>query len=191
MSDYRRYFVAGATYFFTIVTHHRRPVFTTDTNIALLRHAIATVKREQPFEINAAVVLQDHLHFLWTLPPGDDGFSKRIGRIKVEFTKAFRSASPSTQSETSSRQRRCERDVWQRRFWEHLIRDDEDFDRHFDYIHCNPVKHGLGTCPHAWVATSFHHWTDRGVYDRVWGCNCGGHRSGALDFSDIAKTVGE
>jgi putative transposase len=86
MSDYRRYFVPGGTYFFTIVTHHRRKIFSTADNIQRLREAIRVVKSELPFDINAAVVLPEHMHFLWTLPPGDDRYSKRIGRMKVEFT---------------------------------------------------------------------------------------------------------
>ena len=191
MSDFRRYFVAGGTYFFTIVTYCRRPILASDERITLLRRAIATVKRELPFDINAAVILPDHIHFLLTMPPGDDNYSKRIGRIKVEFTRAFRNTIKSPRQVSISRKRRNESDVWQRRFWEHLIRDDGDFDRHFDYIHYNPVKHGRVKCPHAWTATSFHHWVKRGVYDQGWACNCGARRIKSLDFSDIETSIRE
>jgi putative transposase len=191
MSDYRRYFVPGATYFFTIVTNRRRKLFLTPQSIQRLRDAVRTVKDELPFDINAAVVLPDHMHFLWTLPPGDDGYSKRIGRIKVEFTRAISSTSQLRRSVSKSRERHRESDVWQRRFWEHTIRDEHDFERHFDYIHYNPVKHGLVTCPHAWKASSFHRWVTKGVYDLKWGCNCSGRFSPEMDFSDIQDTVGE
>jgi putative transposase len=191
MSEYRRYFVAGGTYFFTIVTYHRRPIFAETPNVELLRRALAAIKRQQPFEINAAVILPEHMHFLWTLPPGDDAYSKRIGRMKVEFTQAFRGASRLPRNVSLSRQKHHEADVWQRRFWEHLIRDEHDFERHFDYIHYNPVKHGLASCPHRWMASSFHYWVKKGVYDQYWGCNCSGRRSPVLDFSDIESTVGE
>jgi putative transposase len=90
-----------------------------------------------------------------------------------------------------SRQKHRESDVWQRRFWEHTIRDEHDFERHFDYIHYNPVKHGLVRCPHAWKASSFHFWVKRGVCDQFWGCNCSGRSSPLLDFSELEDTVGE
>jgi putative transposase len=191
MSDYRRYFVPGATYFFTIVAHRRRPLFSSAQNVQRLRDAMTTVKNELPFYINAAVILPEHMHFLWTLPSGDDGYSKRIGRMKVEFTRSIQSNSRLRHGSTRSREKHRESDVWQRRFWEHTIRDERDFDRHFDYIHFNPVKHGLVSCPHFWTATSFHHWVEKGVYDQYWGCSCDGRRFAALDFSDIENTVGE
>jgi putative transposase len=191
MPDYRRYFIPGGTYFFTIVTNHRRPLFSSPTNVQRLRTALATVKSELPFEINAAVVLPDHMHFLWSLPPGDDRYSKRIGRMKVEVTRSLRDASVLRRITTRSRTKHRESDVWQRRFWEHAIRDEHDFDRHFDYIHYNPVKHGLVTCPHVWNATSFQYWAQKGVYEPYWGCNCMGRYSAPQDFSDIADTVGE
>jgi putative transposase len=158
MSDYRRYFVPGGTYFFTIVTHRRRRLFSTEENIERLRNAVCAVKHELPFDINAAVVLHDHIHFLWRLPPGDDRYSKRIGRMKVEFTRAISTTYRLRRGASQSREKHRESDVWQRRFWEHMIRDEHDFERHFDYIHYNAVKHGLATCPHAWRASSFHHW---------------------------------
>jgi len=191
MSDYRRYNVAGATYFFTIVTHGRRSIFANEGNVQRLREAIAAVRKELPFEFNAAVVLPDHLHFLWTLPVNDYAYSKRIGRMKVHFTQDYHGIAQLPGNVSLSRRKRRESDVWQRRFWEHLIRDEHDFERHFDYIHYNPVKHGLATCPHGWEASRFHRWVERGVCDRYWGCNCDGRQFPAIDFVDIADTVGE
>lgn len=191
MADYRRYFVAGGTYFFTIVTYRRRRLLASAINVDRLRNAIAAVKKELPFAINAAVVLPDHLHFLWTLPVGDNDFSKRIGKIKVEFTRSVNADLGAESDPSPSRRKRHDGDVWQRRFWEHLIRDEHDFDRHFDYIHYNPVKHRLAACPHAWSVTSFHHWVRKGVYEPYWGCSCQGRRSPAMDFSDIEKSAAE
>jgi putative transposase len=191
MSDYRRYFVAGATYFFTILTYKRHPIFANDANVQRLREALVSVKSELPFEINAAVVLPDHAHFLWTLPQRDDAYSKRIGKMKVAFTRSLRGAGMLPKYVSRSRRDRHESDVWHRRFWEHLIRDQHDFDRHIDYVHYNPVKHGLVSCPHAWKASSFHYWVTRGVYEATWGCNCGQRKYPEMDFSDIENTVGE
>jgi putative transposase len=191
MSDYRRYFIPGGTYFFTIVTNHRRPLFSSNYNVQRLRSALATVKSELPFDINAAVVLPDHMHFLWALPPGNDKYPKGIGLMKVEFTRSLHDTSSLRRTTNRSRAKHRESDVWQRRFWEHTIRDEHDFDRHFDYIHYNPLKHGLVRCPHAWKATSFHHWVQKGVCDQIWGCNCIGRYSAPLDFSNIEHTVGE
>jgi len=191
MSDYRRYFVAGGTYFFTIVTYRRRPIFAAPQNVELLRNAIGVVKQELPFEISAAVILPDHMHFLWTLPPGDDGYSKRIGILKAQFTRAFNSHNQLSRYVSPSRKKHGERDVWQRRFWEHTIRGEHDFERHFEYIHYNPVKHGLASCPHKWNWSSFHRWISRRVCDRSWGCNCAERRFKPFDFSDIDDSVGE
>jgi putative transposase len=191
MSDYRRYFVAGGTYFFTIVTYRRRPLFRDTSNVQRLRDAISIVKIELPIDINAAVVLPDHMHFLWTLPQGDDRYSKRIGRMKVEFTRLLHGVSQLPHDVSRSRRDRHESDVWQRRFWEHSVEDEHDFDRHFDYIHYNPVKHRLASCPHAWITSTFHHWVAQGVYDQFWGCNCNGRRTPTPDFSDIEDSVGE
>ena len=191
MSEYRRYFVAGGTYFFTIVTYQRQSLFADKKNVQRLRTAMSNVMDEMPFNIDAAVILPDHLHFLWTLPPGDDQYSKRIGRMKTEFTRSLRGENWRPQAISESRRTHRESDVWQRRFWEHTIRDEDDFDRHFDYIHYNPVKHGHVACPHLWEASSFHRWVARGVCESYWGCNCGGRRSRGFDFSDIEDSVGE
>jgi putative transposase len=190
MADYRRYFVAGGTFFFTIVTYQRRPIFFDDKNVDLLRTVVADVRRELPFEINAAVVLPDHLHFIWSLPPGDANFSKRIGRMKASFTKLLRGSNALPATLSDSRRKHRESDVWQRRFWEHTVRDEDEFARLFDYIHFNPVKHGHTSCPHKWKASSFHHWVKRGVMGKNWGCSCDG-RNSVVKCDDVDDVVGE
>lgn len=193
MSDYRRFFVPGGTYFFTIVTQHRRHLFATDGNVNRLRDAVRDVQQTLPFTIDAAVVLPDHLHFIWSLPPGDRNYSQRIGMIKVGFTRALRSVDhhEHTPSGSSSRRKHRESDVWQRRFWEHVVRDEDEFEAYFDYVHYNPVKHQHAVCPHQWAASSFHRWVKAGVYEDGWGCRCGGRRPGKFDFSKIEDIVGE
>ena len=128
MSEYRRYFVAGATYFFTIVAYKRRPIFADEISVQLLRESISAVKVEMPFDINAAVILEDHMHFIWSLPPGDDNYSKRIGLLKVEFTKRLQRSGliEAGPSRSASRRKHRESDVWQRRFWERTIRDEDE-----------------------------------------------------------------
>jgi putative transposase len=144
-----------------------------------------------PFEIPAAVVLPDHLHFIWTLPRGDDNYSKRIGRMKVEFTRALRGKDNLPTNVSLSRKKHRESDVWQRRFWEHTIDDENEFERYFDYIHYNPVKHGLVSCPHKWTHSSFSTWVAKGVYDLAWGCCCEDRLPEKFDFSDIEDKTGE
>lgn len=190
MSDYRRYFVEGGTYFFTIVTYQRRLLFDNERNVSLLRSAIATVLNDMPFEINAAVVLPDHLHFIWSLPRGDANYSKRIGLLKARFTKAFHAESHRKPDISRSRKKHRESDIWQRRFWEHTITDEDEFEQLFDYVHFNPVKHGYVGCPHEWKATSFHSWVERGVLDQSWGCLCNG-RDVDFNFSCVEDFVGE
>jgi len=194
MPDYRRYFVPGGSYFFTIVTQRRRPLFSSDQIVQRLRSALGEVHTEMPFELNAAVVLPDHIHFIWSLPPGDDDYSKRIGLMKVKFTKSLREtghAIAARRPDSASRQRHRESDVWQRRFWEHTIDDEDEFEACFDYLHFNPVKHGYVSCPHLWKASSFHWWVQRGVYDCHWACQCKGRAPKKLDFSAIEDKTGE
>lgn len=165
--DYRRLRIAGATYFFTVVTFERRPLFSDAENIALLRQAFATVKTRHPFSIDALVLLPDHLHCLWTLPEGDDDFSMRWMSIKREFT---RHCPPQYKSHVcAARHAKREQAVWQRRFWEHCIRDDDDFERHCDYIHYNPVKHGYAAIPAEWPYSTFQRFVERGIYPPDWG----------------------
>lgn len=190
MPEYRRRYVPGGTYFLTLVTYQRQNLFSKPENVDRLRKAIARTKIERPFEIIGAVVLPDHIHFLWKLPELDSNFSYRVARMKVLFTRSYQ-PSESVGDRSVSRQKHREKNVWQRRFWEHTIRDERDFRQHLDYIHYNPVKHGLVTCPHFWKYSSLHQWISRGKYDLEWGCVCGGRRSHSLDFTTIADRVGE
>ncbi len=163
MPNYRRAQVAGASYFFTVVTHHRRPLFSEPAHIQLLRTAMRTTLQSHPFRIDAMVVLPDHVHAIWTLPTGDHDFPRRWRLIKSHFSR--RVHLPATRHPV----RRRERTVWQRRYWEHLIRGEDDFRRHVDYIHYNPVKHGLVRTPADWPYSSFRRAVARGDYPAHWG----------------------
>lgn len=191
MADYRRFFVPGGTYFFTLVAYRRRPRFARPLDIERLREAVAFVQREQPFQFLAAVVLPDHMHFIWTLPPGDCDYSRRIGRMKVHFTRSCAETERSPAEPSPSRRKHRDSDVWQRRFWEHVIDEPGALEALLDYIHYNPVKHGNAACPHAWAASSFSRWVALGLYDRSWGCCCERHRIMPRDFGKIEATVGE
>jgi putative transposase len=189
--DYRRYFVPGGTYFFTLVSYRRRPRFAHPTDLQRLRRSVAWVQQERPFRFLAAVVLPDHMHFLWTLPPADHDYSSRIGRIKVHFTRLCSHGTSAPIGLPESRRRHRESDVWQRRFWEHMIDEEGELEAFLDYIHYNPVKHGLVSCPHAWEASSFPRWVACGHYESSWGCCCQGEPHPPRDFAPIADLTGE
>jgi putative transposase len=191
MPDYRRYFVSGGTYFFTLVTHRRYPWFADPANIQRLRHAAASVRQESPFRFLAGVVLHNHMHFLWTLPPGDADFSSRIGRMKVRFSRSLGRRARDGSEQPASRRKHHECDIWQRRFWEHSIDNEEELLAYLDYIHFNPVKHGLAPCSHAWEASSFHGWVAAGFYERSWGCCCQGLPRLPQQFAAIEQSAGE
>jgi len=191
MSEYRRNYIQGGTFFLTLVTYQRIPLFSSPENIHRLRVAIAKTRKEMPLDIMAAVVLPDHIHFLWTLPDDDFNYSKRVGRLKVLFTRSLRGEGMLPQNVSTSRQQHRESNVWQRRFWEHTIRNENDLMRHLDYIHYNPVKHGLISCPHLWEYSSFDKWVSQGVYSVDWGCSCLGRTPQIPDFSQIIEGVGE
>jgi putative transposase len=127
-------------------------------------------QRRWPFQIEAMVLLPEHFHAIWTLPDGDAEFSVRLAVIKKEFTKSWLASGGVEQPRSESRQRNRRRGVWQRRFWDHVIRDEADFAAHFDYIHYNPVKHGHVRYPHEWPYSTFHSWVKRGEYPEDWGC---------------------
>ena len=165
---YRRVNAAGATFFFTLVTERRRPLFREPEAVALLVGAIEKVRSRHPFDIDAYVVLPDHLHTLWTLPDGDANFSTRWRLIKEGFTRGYLKTHEHPQR-SESRRAKGEQSIWQRRFWEHAIRDDADFSAHLDYIHINPVKHGLVTAARDWPYSTFPDWIARGGYDEWWG----------------------
>ena len=165
---YRRAKVEGATYFFTVVTNERRKLFLDPGLVALLDAAIARVQERHPFEIEAQVVLPDHIHAIWQLSPVDSDFSTRWRLIKEVFTKAYvKGHRPPDINE--SRRQKGEQGIWQRRFWEHLIRDDRDFADHLDYILYNPVRHGLVSAPKSWPHSTFAKWVARDAYELNWG----------------------
>ncbi len=155
-----------------MLTHHRAPLFDCDENVAHLRCAIARARSEAPFDVVAACVLPDHIHFIWTLPDGDSNYSKRVGRLKVLFTRMLPKVKTRPSLEDYSRRKHRESSVWQRRFWESRIRSEQDFSRCLDYVHRNPVKHGLVSCPHLWPYSSFQKWVTRGRYSNSWACQC-------------------
>ena len=163
MVNYRRHRVPGGCYFFTVTLLDRQASFLTD-HIDALRAAFSRVKRRHPFEIDAVVVLPDHLHCIWTLPHNDADFSLRWRQIKSEFSRTL----PVVEPVNPANLRRKERGIWQRRFWEHLIRDDHDYESHVDYIHYNPVKHGHAPSPQSWPFSSFKRFVERGIYPRNW-----------------------
>jgi len=164
MTAYRRVRIAGATWFFTVNLAERRDNHLLINNIDLLRQAFRKIKKDHPFDIDAMVVLPDHLHCIWILPPGDADYKTRWALIKAGFSRGI----PSGERRSRSRMQRGERGIWQRRFWEHLIRDDRDYARHVDYIHWNPVKHGWVDQVRDWPHSSFHAWVRRGIVPMDW-----------------------
>jgi putative transposase len=151
MPNYRRVFIEGGTWFFTVNLHDRRERLLTE-HVGALRQAAAKVRAAMPFEIDAWVVLPDHMHAVWSLPDGDSDFPTRWRLIKTHFSKAL----PATERRTGVHAARGERGIWQRRYWEHLIRDERDHAFHIDYCWFNPVKHGLVVNAEDWPFSSFH-----------------------------------
>ncbi len=168
MSRYRRAAVAGGSYFFTVVTYRRQPILCDVAVREALRAAISTVRASRPFTIDAWVLLPDHLHCIWTLPEGDADFSTRWMQIKRLVSIACRDDYRRTDLLNDSKQKHRESTLWQRRFWEHYLHDDDDFNRHMDYVHFNPVKHGLVTTPAAWPHSTFHRYVAAGIYPADW-----------------------
>ncbi len=162
MVRYRRNFVAGGTFFFTVALADRRASTLVD-QVHPLRAAFRLARRERPFAIDAIVVLPEHLHTVMTLPPDDADFSGRWRRIKSLFTRHMVRAGLAV-----TRDRRGEYALWQRRFWEHTVRDETDFGRHVDYIHYNPIKHGLVSQASDWPYSSLHAFVRRGVLQSDW-----------------------
>ncbi len=159
MSDYRRFYIPGGTYFFTLVAYHRRTIFSDDRRVELLRQAFREVKSTRPFDVTAAVVLPDHLHCLWRLPEGDADFSTRWQMVKADFSRHVPAKIRKNGAKT----------VWQPRFFDHYIRDEDDLHKHLDYIHYNPVKHGLAASPGDWPHSSFKRFVAQGHYPSNWG----------------------
>jgi putative transposase len=169
MPDYRRNYIPGGTYFFTVVTGQRRPILDTPLARQLLHEALAETKARFPFELFAIVLLPDHLHTIWTLPPNDSDYSNRWRMVKEQFTRHFLASGGGEAARSQSRLRHRERAVWQRRFWEHTCRDEEDLKRSLDYVHWNPVKHGLVARVRDFQWSSFHRFVKLGEYDQEWG----------------------
>ena len=173
MSRYRRSNIAGATYFFTVTTYLRQPILTHPDVRAALRNAIEQVREKLPFTVDAWVLLPDHVHAIWTLPPDDPAFGKRWGMIKAHVSRCCAHLIKSSEPRSASRIKRREIDFWQRRFWEHQIRDELDFERCADYIHYNPVKHNLATRVKDWPHSTFHRYFNRGDYPENWSTDPG------------------
>jgi putative transposase len=163
MTNYRRNAIAGGCFFFTVILAERRLRLLTD-HIDLLRGAFHETRQRHPFVIDAIVVLPDHLHAVWTLPDGDRDFATRWRLIKAAFSRGL----PAGERISESRARKAERGIWQRRYWEHTLRDDDDVARHIDYIHYNPVKHGHVARVADWPHSSFHRLVARSIYPADW-----------------------
>jgi len=163
MTDYRRYRLKGGTYFFTVNLAERKRNLLTE-HIDALRSAFREIKQTHPFQIDAVVVLPDHLHTLWTLPEGDEDFSLRWRQIKSAFSRQIEKG----ERISKSRAQKQERGIWQRRFWEHAIRNEQDYTRHVDYIHFNPVKHGYVRQVADWPYSSFHRYVRLGLCSSDW-----------------------
>jgi putative transposase len=163
MTNYRRDFTAGATYFFTVNLADRSSQRLVE-DIASLRHALRVVQARHPFTIDAIVVLPDHLHALWTLPAGEADFALRWRMIKTIFSRT----QPRNEHRSQSRQAKAERGIWQRRFWERRIRDEQDFAMHAHYIHINPLKHGLVSRVADWPWSTFHRYVRDGTLAEDW-----------------------
>lgn len=168
MPNYRRLWHPGGTYFFTVNLLQRQNNDLLTRHINLLREAVRQVRWHYPFHIHGWVVLPDHLHCVIELPPDDADFALRWRLIKMAFAKAL----PRTEWRSTVRVRRGERGIWQRRFWEHLIRDEADFRAHMDYLHFNPVKHGWAVRVADWPYSTFHRLVTAEVYPLDWAVGC-------------------
>jgi putative transposase len=175
MVGYRRNFVGGGTYFFTVTLADRQSTTLVD-HVGSLRAAFRRARSERPFVVDAIVILPDHLHAILTMPPTDSDFPGRWRRIKGYFsTSIINSGAPIT------RHNNGDLALWQRRYWEHTIRDERDFERHVNYIHFNPVKHRLVMQVRDWPHSSFHLYVRKGILPSDW----------AADSDDDAFDFGE
>ncbi len=156
--NFRRYYLPNAIVFITQVVQDRAPVFRNPAHIELLLSILRRVQTLHPFAMLAYTFMPDHFHLL-IRPTGNSNFSQIMHSLKVNFTRAYKS-----ELEIDGSMK-----FWQKRFWEHTIRDENDLERHMDYIHYNPVKHGLVQRPQDWVYSSFRSWRERGAYDEGWG----------------------
>jgi putative transposase len=191
MPNYRRTYQAGGMFFFTLVTHLRRHLFSEPTALEYLREAMTQEKAQYPFDLTAIVLLPDHIHCIWELPENDNDFSKRWGRIKSRFTKTWLAQGGREVGISKARNNHRERGIWQKRFWEHRIRNEEDMMHHVNYIHYNPVKHGLVRCPHEWPYSSFARWVKQGFYKQNWLCDCEGKKPTVPEYLQATDAFGE
>ena len=167
MTEYSRTYIPGASWFFTVNLAERKGNRLLIDKIDLLREAFEYTKQRHSFRMDAVVILPDHLHCIWTLPPDDADFSGRWNMLKGYFSRNMEKG----EKVSASRKSRRERGIWQRRFWEHLLRDQTDFNRHVDTIHWNPVKHGWVNKVCDWPHSSFHRYLEQGIYTENWGNN--------------------
>ncbi|NQU25753.1 MAG: transposase [Candidatus Nealsonbacteria bacterium] len=182
MPDYRRWYVPGGTYFFTVVTYRRTPFLCDEMARRLLRESMELEAAKRPFEMHAIVLLPDHLHSLWTLPPDDDKYSQRWSAIKAEFTRNWLRAGGCEGRVTAGEHGEQRRGVWQPRFMEHTIRDEDDFENHFNYIHYNPARHGHVVATKDWPWSTFHKYVQLDVYSPEWGTN-------PMDFPSVDEDL--
>ena len=164
MPNFRRNRVPGGTYFFTVNLLDRKSNLLVE-KIDLLREVVKAVHKNKPFHIDAWVVLPNHLHCIWTLPPGDVDYPSRWKSIKTMFSKQI----PAGEAVSETQARLNERGIWQRRYWEHTIRNERDYEIHMDYCHINPMKHGLVTAVRDWPFSTFHRYVREGIYPADWG----------------------
>ena len=167
MPDYRRNRIAGGCYFLTVNLLERYQNKLLVQKIDLLRDVVRRVREQHPFHIDGWVVLPDHMHCIWTLLQDDDDYPKRMRLVKTLFTKEI----PKTERRSSVRQQKGERGIWQRRYWEHTIRDEKDYTTHMDYLHYNPVKHGYVDKVMDWPHSTFRHHVQHGLYPENWAAN--------------------
>jgi putative transposase len=162
--QYRRTNITGATYFFTVNLANRKNNLLIN-EIDKLRNTLNKVKKSHPFKLDAMVILPEHLHAIFTLPKYDNNFAKRWSLIKAGFSRQL----PKREAIGQSRKSKGERGIWQRRYWEHLIRDEKDFEKHVNYIHYNPVKHGYVKQPKDWKYSTIHKYIEKGILKSDWG----------------------
>jgi putative transposase len=168
MPNYRR-LRSGPTWFFTVVAYQRRPIFCDPRFRAALRQSITAVRASRPFTIDAWVLMPNHMHCIWTLPERDFDYGRRWGEIKRYVSHLCHETLHDPALLTRSAKKKSELTIWQRRFWEHQIRNDVDFERHMDYVHFNPVKHGFVLNVGEWEHSTFHRYVRDGVYAQDWG----------------------
>jgi len=168
MPEYHRSLVEGGTYFFTVITYNRLPILTTPPARKILLAAWSDVRQRHPFETIAICLLPDHLHCIWKLPEGDANYPLRWKEIKRHFSLQYQKEVGPGEQRNESRQKKHEAAIWQRRFWEHTIKDEDDLENHLDYIHFNPIKHGYVTKAADWPFSSFLRYVKEGIYQPDW-----------------------